>query len=450
MGVYYKEAIYETCTLNNWHVEKESYFGKPEHKDKTKIFFLGDKSSQTIYDQIEHLYFVKGDNTKWQGVWSTSNDINDEIIAAEIAAADAVLLCVKGGVFFKEVWDKIPKTLEIIRNIQKPVLYLHAVYSPDDKQKVFKDLGECTCLEILEDIPFSDLVLRFNESPNDLLLGLTKQMKKEIDDKIESFASRKISSKNLQKELRTFDLEKPFMAFINTIQQNHQFYLFCVEGSAYSGQDILLDRMKKNMPNPNIPPHRIHFWGNSTDIKDVQSLWTKLRSDFKINSPREAHYSLVDTLLNAPKLLIFDDVITEEMDVETAKEKMDLVAHFWQKICLYLDDAHLDHKHKIYVIAVNRGYTSQKQFSMAGFANNHPQAIVKTLAIEPINLTYAQRWYSKNWDKFMPVENGQIQVPWDEVVGEGHMDRVLMRLCEELGCRAETYTNLINNTNLQQ
>lgn len=448
-GIYVESDVYAQCCLDNWYVERESLFGKPEYSEKFKVFFLGDKDVQVIYDHIEHFYASGNQKIKWQNIWASDEHISDEAIAAEIAKADAVFLCVNGLKFFRDVWNKVPKVQEVIRALKMPIFYLHNSFDLNDKQLITDALISCECFEFFESPLPITLIEAFN-TPHFLSL-LKGTIKQKIDQVVENLIHKNVHPINLQKELKNFDLDKPIRAFKNTIRKDHQFYLFCVEGSEYSGQDILLNRMKKNMPDPNIEARPVYFSGKSVDIMDEQSLWEKLRSEFKIVSTRDIPFSLVDKLLEAPKFLIFDNVITEEMDVETAKSNMALVAHFWQKISSYLDEVQLNPDQKIYVIAVNRGYSPQKQFALAGFTKNHPKAIVEILpTIEPIDLTYAQDWYSDNWDKFTPSENGPIHVQWDTVVGEGHFDKVLMRLCNELGCRAEIYTNLVNNTNLQQ
>ncbi len=450
-GIYTRQDKYLDCSLDNW-VTSHSVFDDPAHQHAFKLFFLGDKSlKDSIYSSIKHLYRqeIASGSVIWRDIWDIHDNLSEEAVVTEIKAADAVLLCVNGAPFFDNVWDKAPKVVEIIKNQQKVVLYLHARHNMRDRGTIFNELDACHFIDLLENIPIPDMIQSIKDTLSKQLLENT--IKQEIDNAIQSVKKDSISEDILQSELMEFDLSKPLEAFRKTLRKKGHFHLFCIEGTPNCGQDFLLNRLKQDLLSTysiDFAKSPIVFNSNQQTINELSTLWSVLANEMKIPTFRgmdKVPASLVDKLLEKPTFLVFDHVITAEMTPKQVEHNVAILKHFWQELCQHLPPASEAQRkeERIFVFAVNRGYDDdQRKFSLDHSFVQHPLVIAEILpTIEQIDADFIPNWYLDKKNKFKSPDFEQLNTESAAITGDGYLGDVLMRLCTTVGCM-ETHGKL--------
>ena len=442
-GIYTKQDNYLDCSLDNW-IASRSMFEDPAHQQAFKLFFLGDKSMKdSIYTSIKHLYRqeIASGSVIWRDIWDIHDNLSEEAVVTEIKAADAVLLCVNGAPFFDNVWDKVPKVVEIIKNQQKVVLYLHARHNMRDRGTIFNELDACHFIDLLGNIPIPDMIQSIKDTLSKQLLENT--IKQEIDKAIQTVKKDSISEDILKSELMEFDLSKPIKAFRKALRKKCHFHLFCIEGTPNCGQDFLLNRLKQDLLSTytiDFAKCPIVFNSNQQTINELSTLWSILANEMNIPTFRgmdKVPASLVDKLLEKPTLLVFDYVITAEMTPKQVEHNVALLKRFWQELCQHLPPAPeaLGKEERIFVLAVNRGYSEQRKFTMDHTSLHHPLAIAEILpTIERIDADFIPNWYLDKKNKFKSPAFEQLNTESATITGDGYLGDVLMRLCTTVGC----------------
>lgn len=449
-GIYYDDPQYEDCTLDKWFVGRTSIFKQAEHQDKFKVFFLGDQSiRESIYLKISRIDYSKVKDIRgqarstnvqlfWQATWDIHESLIDAEIAKEIEHSDAVLLCVHSEAFTDGIWHKLPQSVETIRCLQKPVLYLHTIFDEYRRDYLLKAFNKSRYIELLQQCQNMDLIQGLKTPGYEKLL--IERIQQDIIEAVNYFKQGRIPEDIYQSELMEFDLLEPIEAFQKTVWKDNRCHLFYIEGTENCGQDFLLNRLKQLLP-PHFGKCPIPFNSNQQVIGDFETLWKVVADEMKIPKHRGVDHffiALVDKLLfETPKFLVFDHVITTDMSMQQVNQNNALIKQFWEMLCQKLppETEIQEENQKIFVFAVNRGYSEERKFQLDDRFLPKGKVITEILpVIKRIESEYIRSWHSQKKHKLQSPEFALLNTNHQVIAGDGYLGTVLDNLCSTLNC----------------
>lgn len=416
---------YRLNTLLQAHAEAEA----------PKVFFIADEvSREKFYLKIKNSFRkeLESEQMIFNDLLDIAGKISREGTFTEVEAADVVVFMVNGLDFFN-FWNKISWIEEAIHQFEKPVVFIKLSGDDQPLEVLIEKLGRQHDVLPKYRNMFLDLL------PSALENYIVNSFKGELKNQVQKSIQRKgVAPEKLKEELLDFDLGPQSGAFKDFLNQNWHYNLALIQGTDRCGQGLLLNRLVGYLPNKFLRCD-IDFAASEAPVKEESHLWVKISEylvQSRLDNPEWIVPILADRLKNQDVLIVLEHICTSEMTNETASANMRIVSAFWKKAMALLPHGTAVPEHSLYLFAINRACQSGMDFGQLDMAGSNPIGNSILLQINPIDEAIFSDWHQEKRRRFPEPEFSQLPDHASELVSDGYLSDVILRICEFLNCKS--------------
>lgn len=400
-----------------------------------KVFFIVDEASkEKFYLKIKNSFRKELESSQliFNDLLAVSRNISREGTLTEVENADVLIFMVNGLDFFN-FWEQISWIKEAILQFEKPVVFIKLSGDDQPLEELAEELGRQ--YDVLPEYRDMFQVLPSSELEKYIVNGFRGELKNQVQKSIQR---KGVAPEKLKEELLDFDLGPQSGAFKDFLNQNWRYNLALIQGTDRCGQGLLLNRLVGYLPNKFLR-YDIDFAAVEAPVKEESHLWVKLSEylvQSRLDNPEWIVPILADRLKNQDVLIVLEHICTSEMTNETASANMRIVSAFWKKATALLPHGKAAPAHALYIFAINRACQSGMDFGQLDMAGSNPIGNSILLQINPIDEAIFSDWHQEKRRRFPEPEFNQLPDHVSELVSDGYLSDVILRICEFLNCKS--------------